>query len=162
MAAVDLVVGSSGSTGRASGPESPPGARTDRPAELCLYEQLVAFFNDDNHGAVLADLLRHKDPVSLRLLDRFTSRWARFNRVRVMDCNGHRHDLYTAYKCALRSFHRQYFDPYARPPVIDFFVPSRALFVKTTVAQLNYVRWCIRYGVLDAYRETSGILENGE
>ena len=142
-------------------PMARPEKRMDRPAEICLMEQIVAFFAEDEHGETLVDLLSHKFPTSLRVLDRFISRWARFNRVRVKDANGRTHDLYTAYKCALRSFHRQYFDPFARTPVIEFFVPSKAVFVRTTLAQLNYIRWVIRYGALTAFHERGADMEAG-
>ena len=121
-----------------------------RPAELSLLESLMRYFQEPEAEEVLVRLLVERKPVSLRQLDRFVSREARFRRVRVVDDGGRTHDLYTAYKAAVRGYHRQYFDVFARATPLEFFVHSRACFVRTTLAQLNFVRWVIRFGVLSA------------
>ena len=121
-------------------------------AELMLRESLVVFFSDAENDRALAALLVDRDPGSLRDLDRFIRRRARFERVRVRDDRGNAHDLYMAYKAALRSYQRQYFDASRRKPETQFFLYSRTQMVRTSVAQLNFARWLIRFGALEAYR----------
>lgn len=123
--------------------------RSLMPAEQCLLEQIVKFFSNREHAKQLALLILAKDPVSLRTLDKFVMRFARRNRVHVTDVNGGTVDLYVAYKAALKGYHKQYFDPYARTPPVQYPLPDQGVQIRTTLAQLNFVRWAIQHGVID-------------
>jgi hypothetical protein len=123
------------------------------PAEQCLLEQIVHFFSNADNSRKLALLILAKEPVSLRTLDKFVMRFARRNRVYVNDMNGGQVDLYVAYKAALKGYHKHYFDPYARTPPVQYPLPEQGVHIRTTLAQLNFVRWAILHGVIDKCKE---------
>lgn len=124
------------------------------PAEVCLMERIVEFFEIPENSNTLVGILTRRHPVSLRALDRFVTRYSKTHRQEVSDATGNPIDLYTAYKAALKGYHKTYFDPYARTPAVQYPVceESRGMtgspVIRTTLAQLNFIRWAIRIGAV--------------
>ena len=93
-----------------------------------------------------------KASVSLRVLDWLVTNYAKKHNI-VYEVDGRMFNMYCAYKEQLKSFSKKYFDPFRRGPHIAYplagSVVSDDVLVVTTVGQLNFFRWAIRYGVID-------------
>ena len=127
------------------------------PDEL-LLGSLDRFYREPGRLEVVRKVIERVDPgaMSLRSLDWLVTNYAkkRDRSVTYVTADGRVFDVHRAYKEQLASFSKKYFDPFRRggdearisyPPEGDGVGPS----MDTTVGQLNFFRWAIRYGVID-------------
>ena len=124
-----------------------------------LLEQLLApFWNETRLRDILLPILNHSSCVSLRVLDWLATNYAKSHRVVYAievppDGRVQLFDLHRAYQDHLEQYRRRGFDPFRRkkpgphgPKEIWFSVSGEQY--ATTVAQLNFMYWAHRYGVL--------------
>ena len=99
-----------------------------------LLSSLSKFFDVPEHREQLRDILDHRKGISLRKLEWFVT----YNAP-----NGKIFTVHVAYKSSLDGYSKKLFDPFCRTSRIDFHGFT------TTVAQLNFIRWCITNGIID-------------
>lgn len=107
-----------------------------------LLKSLDDFFSDEKNFAELSDVLDHKSGISLRNIEWFVTNYAKEKRTKFLSPSGNNIDVHIAYKASLGGYSKKFFDPFCRTERIQF----RGF--TTTVAQLNFIRWCIRNGIL--------------
>jgi hypothetical protein len=108
-----------------------------------MLKSLTDFFEDDTNFKELEDILNHKSGISLRNIEWFVTNYAKEKRTRFKAPSGSDVDVHIAYKSSLGGYSKKYFDPFCRTERIEF------KGITTTIAQLNFIRWCIRNGILE-------------
>jgi hypothetical protein len=113
------------------------------------------FFDEEVMERLLVPIVTQQFSISLRLLDYTMTNWAKKTRVMV-EMNTAKGkspwNLFSLYKDWLRFYRRRGFDPFRRRERVFFWRTledgSRER-LDTTVAQLNFIRWAQKYGILD-------------
>lgn len=116
-----------------------------------LLEALRRFFEVPEHTQQLRDILEHRRGVSLRNLEWFVTNYSRQTNVTYTTPTGRQFTVHVAYKSSLDGYSKKFFDPFCRTERIEF------QGFTTTVAQLNFIRWCIVNGIVD-YITEKGVL----
>ena len=86
--------------------------------------------------------------ISLRIVDWFTTNYAK-KYYTVYDLpNGNRFKIYNDYKLKLRSYSKKNFDPFCRWERIS--IPYKnGTCIETTIGQLNFFKWALENKVVD-------------
>jgi len=108
-----------------------------------ILKSLSDFFEYPDNFKQLDDILSHKSGVSLRNIEWFVTNYAKEKRTRFKTPSGNDVDVHIAYKSSLGGYSKKFFDPFCRTERVQF------KGFTTTVAQLNFIRWCIRNGILE-------------
>ncbi len=107
-----------------------------------LLQSLTDFFDDEDNFNKLSDILNHKSGISLRNLEWFITIYAKTHNTVYHTSKGN-FPVHVAYKSSLVGYSKKLFDPFCRTERIQF----KGL--TTTVAQLNFIRWCIKNNIID-------------
>ena len=111
-----------------------------------LLESLERFYAVPENQQQLGDILGRsssKSIPSLRKLEWFVTNYAKTQHVTYTAPNGKMFTVHVAYKSSLDGYSKKLFDPFCHPARIDF------QGLTTTVAQLNFIRWCITNGIIN-------------
>lgn len=108
-----------------------------------LLESLTRFFSDDKNSEQLHDILSHRKGISLRNLEWFVTNYSKSRNVTYTTPTGKIFTVHVAYKSSLDGYSKKLFDPFCRTERIEF------QGLTTTVAQLNFIRWCITNGIIE-------------
>ena len=111
-----------------------------------LLQAITKFYQEDKHSEMLLDVLQRRKGISLRNLEHFVTNYSKTNNL-TYTRNGRPFTVHVAYKSSLDGYSKKLFDPFCRTERIDFEVGSEK--ISTTVAQLNFIRWCIVNGIID-------------
>jgi hypothetical protein len=119
-----------------------------------LYE---FYLSNDNINKILP-IITSNSNISIRVLDWFVTNYAKkFNiiyELKDIDIGGDRYfNVFLQYKCQLKGYKKKLFDPFCRKQRTVFYYDDNKCVV-TTLAQLNFFKWAITYGILD-YVETN-------
>ena len=113
-----------------------------------LLTSLERFYEVPEHRKQLDDILgRAGDVPSLRRLEWFVTNFAKTQHVTYTAPNGKMFTVHVAYKSSLDGYSKKLFDPFCRTARIDFHGHT------TTVAQLNFIRWCITNGIIEYLKQ---------
>ena len=113
-----------------------------RSKSALLLTSLERFFDIPENREQLFDILEHRKGISLRKLEWFVTNYSKAKQVTYTAPNGKMFTVHVAYKSSLDGYSKKLFDPFCRTERIEF----KGL--TTTVAQLNFIRWCIRNGII--------------
>jgi len=109
-----------------------------------LLESLTKFYDDPENAEKLKDILTTKTQgISLRNLEWFVTNYAKNRHVTYNSPTGRPFTVHVAYKSSLDGYSKKLFDPFCRTERIEFKGLS------TTVAQLNFIKWCLTNGIID-------------
>ena len=109
-----------------------------------LLESLTRFYEEPDNSQKLKDLLTTKSHgISLRNLEWFVTNYAKNQHVTYNSPSGRPFTVHVAYKSSLDGYSKKLFDPFCRTERIQFQGLS------TTVAQLNFIKWCLTNGIID-------------
>lgn len=112
-----------------------------------LLESLRGFFDEPQNAQMLIDILDHKKGVSLRTLESFITVKSKNENITYTTKSGKNFVVHVAYKSSLDGYSKKLFDPFCRTERIQFKVGDRE--ITTTVAQLNFIKWCINNDIID-------------
>lgn len=117
-------------------------------------QEICDFFDAAVTERLLVPVATQEFSISLRLLDYTMTNWAKKTRIMVVmkTATGPLPlNLFSLYKDWLRFYRRRGFDPFRRRERIFFShtVGGGEQELDTTVAQLNFLRWADKYGILD-------------
>jgi hypothetical protein len=112
-----------------------------------LLSSLAKFFDVPENRSKLHDILGRGGP-SLRKLEWFVTNYAKNQHVTYQAPNGKLFTVHVAYKSSLDGYSKKLFDPFCRTERIEF------QGLTTTVAQLNFIRWCITNGIIEYIKQT--------
>ena len=110
---------------------------------IVLLESLTRFFSTPKNSEQLHDILSHRKGISLRNLEWFVTNYSKARHVTYTGPNGKIFTVHVAYKSSLDGYSKKLFDPFCRTERIEF------QGITTTVAQLNFIRWCITNGIIE-------------
>lgn len=127
-------------------PSSPIATKHD-----VLLRSLREYYTRNPREAIqLYCVVSYKSSVSLRILDWLVTNYAKSHNT-VYAVRGKPFNVYLNYKASLKAFSKRAFDPFARRDRLTLCgihpLNSNEPLV-TTVAQLNFFRWCFGNGVL--------------
>ena len=109
-----------------------------------LLESLSRFYEDPENFEKLKDILTTKTQgISLRNLEWFVTNYAKNRHLTYDSPSGRPFTVHVAYKSSLDGYSKKLFDPFCRTERIEF------QGLTTTVAQLNFVKFCIVNGIID-------------
>ena len=109
-----------------------------------LLESLRRYYEDPTNSTRLHDILTTKSQgISLRNLEWFVTNYARTKHVTYTTRGGRAFTVHVAYKSSLDGYSKKLFDPFCRTERIQF------QGLTTTVAQLNFIKWCLTNGIID-------------
>ena len=110
-----------------------------------LLESLTKFYDDPENAEKLKDILTTKSHgISLRNLEWFVTNYSKNRHVTyTIPPSGRPFTVHVAYKSSLDGYSKKLFDPFCRTERIEFQGLS------TTVAQLNFIKWCLTNGIID-------------
>jgi hypothetical protein len=94
---------------------------------------------DENSG--------NKNKISLRIVDWFTTNYAKKYYTVYTLSSGKRFKVYFDYKLKLRSYSKKRFDPFCRWERIN--IPYKdGAYIETTIGQLNFFKWAFENEVI--------------
>jgi len=110
-----------------------------------LLESMTRFYEDPKNSDRLHDILTTKSQgISLRNLEWFVTNYAKNRHVTYkVGQAGRSFTVHVAYKSSLDGYSKKLFDPFCRTERIQF------QGLTTTVAQLNFVKWCLTNGIIE-------------
>ncbi len=117
-----------------------------------LLESLTRFFAIPVNHEQLHDILAHRQGISLRNLEWFVTNYSKNRHVTYQTGTGKTFTVHMAYKSSLDGYSKKLFDPFCRTERIQFHG------LTTTVAQLNFIRWCITNGIIEYLITEKGVL----
>jgi len=106
-----------------------------------LLNNLRNFFDDADNAKLLESVLPRKQGLSLRALEKYVTLRAKNHCVAGQD------SIYISYKATLQGYSKKLFDAFARTAKIPFHLPTGVV-VRTTVGQLNFIKWSIQSGLV--------------
>jgi hypothetical protein len=106
------------------------------------------FFDDENNFNQLVEILK-KQRVSMRRLESFVTKNKHLN---IKTPSGDTLNVSIGYKSCLNGYSKKLFDPFCRTDRIEF------KGITTTVGQLNFMKWCIKNGILTALTQETRTL----
>lgn len=112
-----------------------------------LLDSLSKFFSLPENSTILLDILDHKNGVSLRTLESFITVQSKKDNISYTTKSGKTFVVHVAYKSSLVGYSKKLFDPFCRTERIQFTIGERE--ITTTVAQLNFIKWCITNDIID-------------
>lgn len=115
-----------------------------------LLDSLKRFYQNNSFEEIVLPILRDRKPICLRDLDWLVTNYSVSHPVIYPDPqgdNGQPFNVHDSYEMHLELWKKKLFDPFQRGQRIHFTVNGEK--VVTTIAQLNFFRWAIKYGVID-------------
>jgi hypothetical protein len=114
-----------------------------------LLDSINQFYENPINSKHLVDILDKKSSISLRNLEWFITNYSKKKSLSYKTLEGKTFAVHCAYKSSLDGYSKKLFDPFCRTDKFEYSVPQSETKVTTTVAQLNFIRWCIKNGIID-------------
>lgn len=114
-----------------------------------LLSSLKDFFSEKENSEILRDILEKRNGISLRNLEWFITNYSKQQNLTYTTKNGKFFTVHCAYKSSLDGYSKKLFDPFCRTQKFSYSIPNSETNVSTTVAQLNFIRWCIKNNIID-------------
>lgn len=114
-----------------------------------LLESIKLFYNDEKNSQCLFDILEKKKNISLRNLEWFITDYSKKKNLTYTTKKGTQFTVHCAYKSSLDGYSKKLFDPFCRTEKFEYEIPGTNTKVMTTVAQLNFIKWCITNNVIE-------------
>lgn len=121
-----------------------------------LLQSVNDFYSESENSNHLVNILEKKNGISLRNIEWFITNYSKRTNLSYTTKNGKTFTVHCAYKSSLDGYSKKLFDPFCRAEKFEFTIPNTDITINTTVAQLNFIRWCIKNNVIQY------LLENRE
>jgi hypothetical protein len=113
-----------------------------------LLNNLITYYQGNDNLERMLKIINGDVNISLRIVDWFTTNYAK-KYYTVYDLpNGSRFKVYTDYKLKLRSYAKRRFDPFCRWDRISIPYKNNT-HLQTTIGQLNFFKWAFDNNVID-------------
>jgi len=118
-----------------------------------LLTNLLHYYNSNDNLERMLKIINGDVNISLRIVDWFTTNYAKKYYTVYNLPNGNRFKVYNDYKLKLRSYSKKKFDPFCRWERIS--IPYKnETHLQTTIGQLNFFKWAFENNIID-YIETN-------
>jgi hypothetical protein len=115
-----------------------------------LLQSIQTFYSDEKNSMYLCDILEKRKGVSLRNLEWFITDYAKKKNLSYKTDDGKPFLVHCAYKSSLDGYSKKLFDPFCRTEKFEYEIPNTdGIKIHTTVAQLNFIKWCIQHNIID-------------
>lgn len=114
-----------------------------------LLTSINTFYDDEKNRATLLTILDKTSGISLRNLEWFITNYAKKNNTSYTTRDGKLFTVHCAYKSSLDGYSKKLFDPFCRAEKFAYTVPGTTYEIQTTLAQLNFIKWCIKNNIID-------------
>jgi len=123
-----------------------------------LLSNLIAYYKENENLDRMLKIINGDVKLSLRIVDWFTTNYAK-KYYTVYDLpNGNRFKVYNDYKLKLRSYSKKRFDPFCRWDRIS--IPYKDnTHLQTTIGQLNFFKWAFENNVIDCIENNYAAIE---
>ena len=118
------------------------------------------FYNDEKNRTKLLTVLDKTSGISLRNLEWFITNYSKKNHTSYKTSDGKLFTVHCAYKSSLDGYSKKLFDPFCRAQKFAYAVPGTSHEIQTTLAQLNFIKWCIKNNIIDYIKENKVDLFN--
>jgi hypothetical protein len=126
-----------------------------------LLKSMDDFYSIPENAATFKDIVSGtKGGVSLRSIERFITSYSKNTNFCFKTIGGTSFPVHLKYKSTLDGYSKKLFDPFARYERIEYTVPATGEKVMTTVAQLNFLRWAIKNGIVNYIRSNPTVTKN--
>jgi hypothetical protein len=123
-----------------------------------LLNSIDTFYGTPENSKMLTQILSKTGGISLRNLEWFITNYSKKTDLMYKTTDGKIFSVHCAYKSTLDGYSKKLFDPFCRSEKISYKVPGTDDEINTTVAQLNFIKWCIKNGIINYINENKGIL----
>ncbi len=118
-----------------------------------LLTNLIEYYKGNDNIERMLKIINGDINISLRIVDWFTTNYAKKYYTVYNLTNGNRFKVYNDYKLKLRSYSKKKFDPFCRWDRIS--IPYKnETHLQTTIGQLNFFKWAFENQIID-YIETN-------
>ena len=114
-----------------------------------LLHSIDTFYEQENNRDILNQILNKSGGISLRNLEWFITNYSKKNNLSYKTGDGKIFSVHCSYKSSLDGYSKKLFDPFCRSSKISYHVPGTPDEIHTTVAQLNFIRWCIKNNIIE-------------
>ncbi len=132
-----------------------------------LMVSLTKYFSVAENFATLLPIVKGSSEISLRIIDWFVTNYSKKNNTSFTFNDSGKNIfkqfiVYLEYKLQLKAYSKKQFDPFCRRKRIAFYYIKNGenRCIHTTVGQLNFFRWAIRYKIIDYIQKNLDIIEN--
>lgn len=123
-----------------------------------LLTNLIKYYQDTDKLDRMLNIINGHINISLRIVDWFTTNYAKkFYTVYGLP-SGNRFKVYNDYKLKLRSYSKKRFDPFCRWERISIPYKNDTQ-LQTTIGQLNFFKWAFDNNVIDYIEENYNEIE---
>ena len=124
-----------------------------------LLDNLLNYYNKTKLLDKMLNIINGESKISLRIVDWFSTNYAKKNYTVYTLKNGNRFKVYNDYKLKLRAYSKKRFDPFCRWERIV--IPYKNdVSIQTTIGQLNFFKWALENEVIDYIENNYNIIEN--
>lgn len=123
-----------------------------------LLSSINNFYNEEKNRTKLLNILDKTTGISLRNLEWFITNYAKKNNTTYTTTDGKLFTVHCAYKSSLDGYSKKLFDPFCRSTKFPYVVPGTSQEIHTTLAQLNFIKWCIKNNIIDYISTNKGSL----
>ena len=113
-----------------------------------LLSSINQFYNDEKNRTKLLTVLDKTSGISLRNIEWFITNYSKKNHTSYKTNDGKLFTVHCAYKSSLDGYSKKLFDPFCRSEKFSYIVPGTSHEIHTTLAQLNFIRWCIKNKII--------------
>ena len=114
-----------------------------------LLSSINQFYTDEYNRNKLLTILNKTGGISLRNLEWFITNYAKKNNTSYKTNDGKIFTVHCAYKSSLDGYSKKLFDPFCRAEKFTYQIPETSHEIQTTLAQLNFIKWCIKNNIID-------------
>ena len=114
-----------------------------------LLTSIDGFYKESKNKDVLKQILNKSGGISLRNLEWFITNYSKKNNLTYKTNDGKIFSVHCAYKSSLDGYSKKLFDPLCRTDKNNYTIPGTSDEIHTTVAQLNFIRWCIKNNIIE-------------
>jgi hypothetical protein len=123
-----------------------------------LLTSINSFYNQEENRTKLLNILDKSSGISLRNLEWFITNYSKKNNISYTTKDGKYFTVHCAYKSSLDGYSKKLFDPFCRSEKFAYTVPGTSHEIQTTLAQLNFIKWCIKNNIIDYISMNKGSL----
>ena len=123
-----------------------------------LLDKLMIYYDEDNLKKMLS-IINGQSHISLRIIDWFTTNYAKKNYTVFSNKYNIRFNVYEQYKLKLKAFKKERFDPFCRWERINIPYNDNTE-IQTTIGQLNFFRWALENKILDYIEKNMDAINN--
>ena len=124
-----------------------------------LLNNLLAYYKRTNLLDKMLSIINGDSKISLRIVDWFSTNYAKKNYTVYTLKNGKRFKVYIDYKLKLRAYSKKRFDPFCRWDRIV--IPYKNdTSIQTTIGQLNFFKWALENDVIKYIEDNYEAIES--